>query len=267
MGPKTRKESEATEANIENDDTLANIKFSDFKKWFGKELNDNIQKLVQEEVQNKTAKLTGELQTTKKELKQVKTDLSEAKRKLDEVNTAIKSNLDDVTKLNGVSSNNLKYLVNLDRNIRKSNIMVFGVPENETLIIGTDIASTDWDKSQLILKFLGVQSEVNVLDLFRLGKPGEKIRPIKIQLEKRSMVTTILSKASSLKELEVKIYVKPDKSKAEQKEYDRLRKHKQEVEKMHPTVEGEESRVSLKKGVLTLDNLEIDRYRSVETLF
>ena len=99
-------------------------------------MNDNIQKLVQEEVQNKTAKLTGELQTTKKELKQVKTDLSEAKRKLDEVNTAIKSNLDDVTKLNGVSSNNLKYLVNRDRNIRKSNIMVFGVPENETLIIG-----------------------------------------------------------------------------------------------------------------------------------
>ena len=117
------------------------------------------------------------------------------------------------------------------------------------------------------VKFLGVQSEVNVLDLFRLRKPGEKIRPIKIQLEKRSMVTTILSKASSLKELDVKIYVKPDKSKAEQKEYDRLRKHKQDVEKMHPTVEGEESRVSLKKGVLTLDNLEIDRYRSVETLF
>ena len=133
--------------------------------------------------------------------------------------------------------------------------MVFGVPEHEMLIIGTDIASTDWDKIQLIFKFLGVQSEVNVLDLFRLGKPGEKIRPIKIQLEKRSMVTTILSKASSLKELEVKIYVKPDKSKAEQKEYDRLRKHKQDVEKMHPTVEGEESRVSLKKGVLTLDNL------------
>ena len=35
---------------------------------------------------------------------------------------------------------------------------------------------------------------------------------------------------------------------------------------MHPTFEGEESRVSLKKGVLTLDNLEIDRYRSILTV-
>ena len=39
--------------------------------------------------------------------------------------------------------------------------MVFGVPDNEMLTIGSDIASTDWDKTQLIFKFLGVKSEVN----------------------------------------------------------------------------------------------------------
>ena len=66
MGPKTRKESEATEANIENDDTLANIKFRDFKKLFGKELNDNIQKLVQEEVRIKQQSLPESFKLRKK---------------------------------------------------------------------------------------------------------------------------------------------------------------------------------------------------------
>ena len=40
-------------------------------------------------------------------------------------------------------NNNLKYLLNLDRNIRKKNIMIFGLPEKEDLDMGDSLATDD----------------------------------------------------------------------------------------------------------------------------
>ena len=64
-----------------------------------------------------------------------------------------------------------------------------------------------------------------------------------------------------------KIYVKADKSKAEMEEYKRLGKKKDDLIKSYPSVDGNPPRVELKKGVLKIDGMEVDRYNSPQTLF
>ena len=43
-------------------------------------------------------------------------------------------------------NNNLKYLINVDRNTRRSNVVVFGVPEDEPLELKGVHAETDLKK-------------------------------------------------------------------------------------------------------------------------
>ena len=63
------------------------------------------------------------------------------------------------------------------------------------------------------------------------------------------------------------IYIKQDKTKAERDEFQRLGKKKADLLKLYPTLENENSRVVLKKGILTVDDVQVDRYKSPVTLF
>ena len=82
-----------------------------------------------------------------------------------------------------------------------------------------------------------------------------------------TMLLEIISKAYKLKDLNKKIFLKPDKSFKEREEFQRLLKKKAECMLSHPTEEGQDSRVVLKKGVLKVDGVEVDRYQSPQTLF
>ena len=61
-----------------------------------------------------------------------------------------------------------------------------------------------------------------------------------------------------------KIYVKPDKTKGEQEAFKRLGKRKEELLLEY---NNDKKRVELIKGVLYLDKVEVDRYKSPQTLF
>ena len=125
--------------------------------------------------------------------------------------------------------NNLKYLINHDRNQRKHNVVLFGVQEDEDLQIGADNANDDEGKCKTLLEYIGCM-DVKIMDAFRLGKVNpetpEKPRPIKIVFSEKRMAFDVLSKTSKLNDLKKdsgkNIYIKPDKTKSEVSEFQRL---------------------------------------------
>ena len=214
------------------------------------------------------------LDGTTAEVKQLKKEVSDFKKS---ANDSISSfgtratNLDsEVKKLKTVSENNLKYLINLDRNDRRKNVILFGVPEiNNELTIGNTVASSDTEKCDLILRYIGAPIIEKVVEIFRLGKPVDnKVRPMKLKLSSSEDATTILSAKGKLNNLEgVTIYLKPDKTKAEVAEFQRLGKRKQELLQQYAVEEGTPPRVVLDKGVLKLDGVKVDEYKSEQSLF
>jgi hypothetical protein len=154
---------------------------------------------------------------------------------------------------------------------------MFGVKENEDITLGTRTASSDAEKVELLIDFMGCGDDVERTDTFRLGKvTTDKPRPIKITFPNKDMAFLLLSKAVKLKELkdliDQNIYCKPDKSKSEQAEFQRLGKKKEELLTQYPTPVTEEGtpgppRVILEKGTLKVDGTEVDRFAPPQTLF
>ena len=120
---------------------------------------------------------------------------------------------------------------------------------------------------------MGCNKDVRASDVFRLGKeaPADKPRPIKITFVEKWMSFDVLSHTSKLNELKENagknIYIKPDKTKAEVAEFQRLGKKKEELLTKYPTVDEENPRVVLAKGSLRVDDVEVDKYQPVQSLF
>ena len=77
----------------------------------------------------------------------------------------------------------------------------------------------------------------------------------------------IVNSAKKLNELDENIYVKPDKTKKEAEEFKRIGKRKADLLLQHPTTDPENPIVTLKKGVLRVNGVEVDRYNPVQSLF
>ena len=118
--------------------------------------------------------------------------------------------------------------------------------------------------------------------MFRLGKkevvvnaeaaPDERprCRPIKMCFDSSVMAKLILNNSPKLKDLfgeDVKIYIKPDKTKSEREQFNLLGKKKEELMLRHPVPEGDPPRVVLKSGRLLVDNVQVDCYKAPQTLF
>ena len=260
---------EATEEPEISDDTpLSEIRFGDLKKYFKSELRVEIKEIVKEE-------LAAQLGSTKKDVTTLKTDVNKNKQSIASCSTNIANLQEDVKKIqndkleeNAISNNNLKYLINLDRNERRNNLILFGLPEKDDLNIDGEISKTDMEKYVSVLKKMDVyeQCKSEIRELFRIGKKdeqSEKIRPLKVRMLTSTSVSTILGAGQKLKDLNnYKIYVKPDKTKGEREEFTRLGKKKEELLQQY-----ENDRVKLDKGVLYVDEVEVDRYKSVQSLF
>ena len=90
-----------------------------------------------------------------------------------------------------------------------------------------------------------------------------------VRLSDTSMVEMATKNWYKLKDKfgdDVKIYPKPDETKDEE-EYSRLGREKAKLLKQYPTEEGEPPKIVLKKGKLLLNGVQVDQYRSVQTLF
>lgn len=258
-----------TVPTIDPDCMMGELCFRDFRDWFKNEVDVLVSRKVKEE----TGTLSKEILSVKNENKLMNDELKKLKIQVDALVEEVKEMKNENETLKKTGDNNLKYLVNLDRNIRRSNIMVMGVSESTSLKINPHgrESTTDKDKITDLLNYLEVNDQVEIVNSFRCGKEADesegKIRPIKIEMKNGEMVGLILSKAKKLKDLNLKIYFKPDKTVKEREEFQRLFEKKKELMISHPTDEGNDDRVTLIKGVLKVDGRIVDRYNSPQTIF
>ena len=151
--------------------------------------------------------------------------------------------------------------------------MLFGVPENEDMVINGNEAAGDKEKIDVLLDYIRVKDDVEILSFARLGKPAEedeeedKKRPIKIVLKNSEMAALITANAKLLRPLDLMIFLKQDKTKKEREEFQRLLKKKNEYMLSHPTAESAAPRVVLVKGELKVDGAVLDQYNTPQTIF
>ena len=254
---------------IEDEKSMGDISFGDFKSWLTNELRTLVKAIALEEM----ADTKKEVADLKKKNKELSDKLTAAENKVTETNKEIAAVKASLKEVKDTTDNNLKYLINVDRNGRKHNVILFGVQEKEDLRIGNKSAATDHQKCQLLLEYIGCNQNTNVVDSFRLGKEvnAEKPRPIKISFSEKNMAFDVLAKTAKLKELKdshrQNVYIKPDKTKAEVAEFQRLGKKKDELLTKYPTVDDDNPRVVLTKGSLKVDGVELDKYQPVQSLF
>ena len=257
------------------DDTLGTIKFKDFIEWmvivFAKHVKDSV-----------TAELTlckTELAATKKDLGDTQKELATVKSDMQSLKTKLKTLTDDHEKTKTCTKDNMRYLINHDRNVRQRNVLLFGLPDVEEITLGNATFKSDREAVQHIFEKLEVSDDMKFTDFFRLGKKdvigndnedGPKPRPIKMCLESSNMVKSLLHNRSKLKDMfgeDSTIYIKPDKTKSERDEFTRMGKKKQELMERHPTAVGDDPRVVLKNGRLVVDGAEVDCYKTPQSLF
>ena len=259
-------DSSGATTTINADSMLSEISFRDFTQWFKGEVNEMISKKVEEA----TKDIKKEVDSAKKSAKTANDDIAGMKTQIASLKTSLKTVQDENAQLKKTCANNLKYLINSDRNMRRSNFMVLGLSEEEDLTIDENNAHDDKEKIDLLLNYIGMGSEnIDIISYSRLGKEKdgqEGVRPIKVTMKNGDMVKSVLSKAPQLKTLNKKIFLKPDKSFKEREEFQRLLKKKEEAMLSHPSADGEE-RVVLKKGSLKVDGVEIDSYKPPQTIF
>lgn len=254
------------ELNIGDASNLSDVNFGQFKTW----LNTTLKLAFQEELSKHIENLKTEIKTVNSELTATKKELATEKNRVTEQKKTIDNLNKDVTDLKQSMKDMTKYLVNVDRNSRQHNAVLFGVPENEMMIRrdgAEDVtANTDSQKVNELMKVLEFGG--NVKHHIRLGTAGDRPRPIKVIFHSQSDSNSAISNSGKLKKLiNQKVFIKPDKSKSENAEFKRVGDKKKELLEQYPSVEGDPPRVVLKKGVLTLDGLEITRYTPIQTLF
>ena len=205
----------------------------------------------------------------RKSAKEANDEIALLRTKVDALTSSLESVTEENEQLKKTCANNLKYLVNHDRNARRPNVMVLGLSEDEDLTIGDVTVKEDKQKIEKLLNFIGIkEGDVEIVSFNRLGNSeSEGIRPIKMILKNSEMAGLVVSKASRLKNLNKKIFLKHDKSLKEREEFQRLLKKKDLLKTAHPTEEGQEARVALEKGILKVDGVEVDRYQSPQTIF
>lgn len=261
-------------APCDPNDALGTIKFKDFVEWmvgvFAKHVKDSV-----------TAELADckkDLAAAKKDLVTVQKELATVKTDLNNVQTKLKTLTNQQENTSKCTKDNLRYLINHDRNTRQRNVLIFGLPDDDEISLGDETFDSDREAIEHIFEKLEVEEKVELTEFFRLGKKdlhndgeGEpKARPVKILFKTSNMARTLLDNRSKLKDLfgeHVAIYMKPDKTKSEREEFTRMGKKKQELMERHPTPHGDDPRVVLKNGRLLVDNAEVDCYKTPQSLF
>ena len=237
--------------------------------------NNSLVAQVEQRLNDNINSVKKDLAETKKTFEKLDKELKECKKstsKVASLENQVKEIEDSTKSLKKVSDDNLKYLINLDRNERRQNIVIFGVPEvGKNLDIGGTISTTDDEKFSAISDFLGTPLRNEISAIFRLGKvpvDEDKVRPIKVKCVSSTIASKILKESKKLKDLpNYTIYIKPDKTKGEVEEYRRLGGRKTQLMEEYPVNDGDEPRVVLEKGILKVDGVKVDEYKSVQSLF
>ena len=143
---------EIPSAGIDDSKNMGDLTFGEFKVWVSSALQEIVNSIVAVHLEASTKRivhLETENNSLKKKVKEIEKKIEESKKEVGEIRSSIKD-----TKI--VSDNNLKYLINSDRNTRRHNVIIFGVKENEDLTINNKTANTDIKKRDLILEYTEV---------------------------------------------------------------------------------------------------------------
>ena len=184
--------------NFDDDATMSNVKCSELKRWFESVLHKSIMDIKQE--------MNSQLEDLKKDIIGIRKELNDTKQTLKTCTKNVTKDQEEIQALEveravqkSIVNDNLKYLINLDRNERRRNIILFGVPEDSSQCNGLTL-KTDGEKCVAIFKFIGVpeESESPIVEMFRLGKKNEnetveerKRRPIKIRFATNKTATAV----------------------------------------------------------------------------
>ena len=256
----------ASNPGISDDTALSDIPFGELKNWLQDELRTNIKQIVKQE-----------LDSIKKNVSEIKSQVDKNTQsvsgnsaKIDALEGKVNTLQNGCTEVTAMSKNNLKYLVNIDRNERRQNVIIFGAPEID-LTIGNVTSRSDPDKFAALAQVmnLGETCRNAVKEIFRLGNIDEgdveRRRPMKVRFTSSGPATEVIQAGKKLKDLpDQNIYVKPDKTKGEQEEFKRIGKRKSDLLTEY---NNDNEKVKLTKGVLYVDGVEVDRYKSPQTLF
>ena len=235
-------------------------------------LEKKIAENVLEEVKKITTPIQTEMSKLQKENKDLKTAAKKSQGKITDLENKVQSLEQKEKDGKKVVDNTLKYLINSDRNDRKFNIMVFGVPElkDGEVEIEDESLNSDHDVCKRLFRFIGQEGVIkDVKEVFRTGvEGGDKTRPIKVRFSTKDSAFEVLKNTGKLRTLQNhKIFMKPDKTAAERAEFQRIGKKKDELLTKYPTEDDQQPRVTLKKGILMVDNVKVDEYKAPQTLF
>ena len=251
-----------------DDKPLSEITVAKFREL----MRDDMLPLITATVAKEVEPIKADIVDLKSKYNTISNNLTDAVKKLelkiDNLKKPVTANTEACKANKVVSDNNLKYLTNIDRNNRRKNVVIFGVPENDDLKINDEDASSDGDKCKVILKYLNYQREF--IDSFRVGLPNEegRPRPLKVSFAHKDFAAAVLAKSSLLKDLtDLNIYINSDRTKSEQVEFKRLGTKKKDLLKKYPTTDPNNPRVTLKKGSLQVDGAEVDKFEPAQTLF
>jgi len=255
--------------SLDDDTLLGNVKLSTFKTWLSLEVASSIKDVLGKEVEKLIKPLKEKLDKTAKSLTATKAQLTKTNNAVDEINSTVNDLKHENDILKETTSNLLKYIVNEDRNSRRKNVLIFGLTENDVTINNIP-CSDDLQKTKTLLEYIGVDHKQQICEVFRLGaknQNSDRTRPLKVCFTNSSITGKVLTKCKVLKNLDkLKIYIKPDKSLKERQEFDRLNTKKNKLLLQYPA-EGNNPRVTLSRGSLKVDGVEVDNYKSPQSIF
>lgn len=180
-------------------------------------LTMKIKSAVQEAVQDIKTELRAEYQTMFKDIiEKFSREIDELKFEVNDLRARLKSQAESLEK---------EFLYDMrDSEMRKNNIMIFGLCENDAPTISEN-KQNDLKTIHNLASKLGVD-DVDITDCFRLGKRGEKPRPVKATCRFPHQRADLLRRAPQIRRLDGSLgfqrtYIKPDLSPKEQ-EADRM---------------------------------------------
>ena len=142
---------EIPSSTIDDEKCIGDITFGEFRTWLSSELRSMVRSVVQEELKD----IHKDIEDLKSSEKKLKERMTKIETKAGELETTINGIKESNKPIKSGMENNLKYLINLDRNQRRHSVILFGVREDENLQIGTKEADNDRKKSKLLLEYIG----------------------------------------------------------------------------------------------------------------
>lgn len=188
--------------------SVANTSLNDIKT-----LIENSKEEVKQAMKTEIDKLSDTVLSLVKRINELNQKNEELERKCQMLQTELKGNT-------SASFEELE-----DRNRRKANLIIAGLPEQVT---GTaeERKDSDWDEVKAILKHVNEAKSNELVHIHRIGqRVGDKNRLIRVVCKDENVKHSIISNAKSLRNHGSwkNIYINPDKTKIQRREDSLLR--------------------------------------------